>query len=106
MRGGRGGGFLMSLLVNLGLNVGWTAPAWVMLVLHYVADVTIWLFWGTLIFWAVVIVIMTLALILASKQGTVPIESHKRNVNPYSSKGYGTSGSSQSSSEVNDLMDL
>ncbi len=77
----------MSLLVNLGLNAGWTAPAWVMLVLHFVADVSIWLFWGTLIFWAVVIFIMTLCLILASKQGSAPMPERK-NVNPYSSKGY------------------
>lgn len=78
-----------SLLVNLLLNAGWTAPAWLLLVLHFVKQVSIWLFWGYLLFWAFIILLITVCLFLASRDSNEP-PPHQENKNPYSSKGYKT----------------
>ena len=77
----------MSLLINLGLNSLWTLPSWVLLVLHFIAKISIWWFWGTLIFWFLMLVIMTISLIAVGKTGEISVRPRK-NANPYSSDGY------------------
>ena len=40
----RSGGFWLSLLLNMLLNLEWTIPAWILLALHFVFDWSIWWF--------------------------------------------------------------
>lgn len=86
MRAGKGGGFLTSLILNFAVNLGWTVPAWVLLILHYVTKLSIWLFWGAIGVFVLVIIITTAAIFMAAKSGDAP-EAEKQNVNPYSNRG-------------------
>jgi hypothetical protein len=86
MRAGRGGGFLASLVLNLAANIGWTVPAWVLLILHFVTKLSIWVFWAALGVFLLVIIITTAAIFMAAKSGDAP-ETVRENVNPYSNKG-------------------
>lgn len=87
MRAGKGGGFLASLLLNFAVNIGWTVPAWILLILHFVTKLSIWVFWAAVAVFVLVIIITTAAVFMAAKDGEAP-EAVKQNVNPYSSKGY------------------
>ena len=44
------GGFFVSLLINLLLNLEWSIPAWILLALHIWLDVSLWWFVGGLAF--------------------------------------------------------
>ena len=47
----RSGGFFLCLLINLGLNWQWSIPAWLLLALHFLLDISLWWFVGGLVCW-------------------------------------------------------
>lgn len=78
----REGGFFLCLLMNLILNLEWTIPAWILLVLHFLLDWPVWLFWAALGLWLLVIVILTGVISFAAKCSTPTPQ--RENKNPYS----------------------
>ena len=81
----RCGSFLMSLLINMMLNLEWSIPAWVLFGLHFWLDISIWWFVGGLVCWVLRVLagmwLMGWA-IDCGKQKNSP----KENKNPYSVK--------------------
>ena len=82
------GSFLLCLLINLLLNMEWSIPAWILLALHFLLDISVWWFIGGLVFWILCILsgmwIMGWAA-RCSREKDPP----KENKNPYSAKGTG-----------------
>ena len=78
------GSFILVLVLNLILNLEWIIPAVILLVLHFLFDWPIWLFWAALGLWVGIIVIEMLVLRWAAGCGNAP-EPEKKNLNPYSS---------------------
>ena len=60
MNSRRQSGFLKSYLTGLLLNVSWTEPAWVLLILHITFGVPLWLALAALTVWLVVVFLKTL----------------------------------------------
>lgn len=79
------GGFLFCLIVNMGLNIMYSVPAWILLGLHFWLGVPVWLFWAALAAWILGIVIWMLIIGWATKCSNTP-EPPKENKNPYSNK--------------------
>ena len=67
------------------LNLEYSIPAWILLTLHFIFDISIWWFVGGLAFWIICILsgmwIMSWAASCASEPDPI-----KENKNPYSSK--------------------
>lgn len=78
-------GFFGTFLYNLLLNAGWSIPAWVLLALHYISDVSIWWFVTALVLWPFGVLLGTL---ISSRLARVedPSDVEKENKNPYSAK--------------------
>ena len=67
------------------LNIQWTIPAWILLVLHYVLDWSIWWFWLALGLWFIDIFLWMTFIGWAAKCSNTP-DPPKENKNPYSAK--------------------
>ncbi len=80
------GSFLVSLLINMLLNLEWSIPAWVLLGLHIWLRISFRWFVGGLILWLVRVLagmwLMSWAIDCGSRK-----DPPKENKNPYSVKG-------------------
>lgn len=79
------GGFLFCLIINMGLNIMYSVPAWLLLGLHFLIGIPIWLFWVALSVWILGIIIRMIIIRWACKCGDTP-DPPKENKNPYSNK--------------------
>lgn len=82
---GIGGGFFLSLLMSLLMNLQWSIPAWILLALHFWLDISIWWFVGGLAFWIVSILAGMWLIGWAASCGNQK-DPPKENKNPYSVK--------------------
>lgn len=83
---GIGGGFFLSFLINLLLSLRWSIPAWILLMLHFWLDISIWWFLGGLALWIVSILADMWLIGWAASCGSQK-DPPKENKNPYSVKG-------------------
>ena len=81
----RSGNYLLVLLINMLLNFELSIPAWVLLILHFVIDLSIWWFIGALGVWVVSAMSAMWVVGWANRYGNVP-DRPKENKNPYSNK--------------------
>lgn len=81
----RGGSFWLCLLVNMALNLEWTIPAWILLVLHFWLGWSIWWFVLALGLWIVDILFWMKVMGWAADCSNTP-DPPKENKNPYSVK--------------------
>jgi len=81
----RGGSFWLCLLVNMVLNLEWTIPAWILLVLHFWLGWSIWWFVLALVLWIVDILFWMKVMGWAADCSNTP-NPPKENKNPYSVK--------------------
>lgn len=79
------GNFLFTTLINLGLNIWQSIPAWALLALHFWLNIPIWLFWIALLIWIVVTMIKTAIVSWAAWCASIP-NPPRENKNPYSHK--------------------
>lgn len=79
----RGGSFWLCLLVNMALNLEWTIPAWILLVLHFWLGWSIWWFVLALVLWIVDILFWMKVMGWAADCSNTP-DPPKENKNPYS----------------------
>jgi hypothetical protein len=77
--------WLLCLLINLLLNLEWSIPAWILLMLHVYLDLSIWWFVGGLLFWVLRILVGMWIMGWAAESGSVK-DPPKENKNPYSVK--------------------
>jgi len=77
------GGFWLSLLINLLLNLEWSIPAWICLGLHFWWGISIWWFVGAVAFWLLCILSGMWIMSWAAKCGNEPTPD-RPNKNPYS----------------------
>lgn len=86
-----GGGFFLSLLLNLILSIGWAVPGVLLIVAHFIyKPLPLWVGLGALGLWFAVEFIQTLLLVLVisvANKPSVNDEHLKENKNPYSKKG-------------------
>ena len=82
------GGFFLCMLINLLLNLEWSVPAWILLVLHFWLGISIWWFIGGLFFWFLAIMVKMWIVGWAVRCGSEK-DPPKENKNPYSIKGEG-----------------
>lgn len=75
--------FFLVFLFNLLINFEWTIPAWVLLVLHFVLDLSIFWFIGAIALWIVGIFVWMSVIGWAGRCAT-DLNDNKKNVNPYS----------------------
>lgn len=81
-----GGTFILTLFLNMVFNLEWTIPAWILLAMHFWKGWSLWLFWGALGLWFLVIVISMLLVGWAARcSKPTPFRENK---NPYSAKSY------------------
>jgi hypothetical protein len=81
----KSGNFFLCLLINLFFHLDGTIPAWILLVLHYLLDLPIWLFWLALGIWLLSIVFWMGVIGWATQCSDTP-DPPKENKNPYSVK--------------------
>lgn len=81
------GGFFAALGINLIFDLEWTIPAWILLVLHFVFDISILWFIGAIALWVVGVGVKTAVFSWLIREGNRP-ELPKENKNPYSSTEY------------------
>ena len=84
-RSARAGGFLLSLLINMLLNLEWSIPAWILLGLHFWLEISIWWFIGGLTLWVIRIIVGMWIIGWAAGCGNEK-DPPKENKNPYSKK--------------------
>jgi hypothetical protein len=75
------------LLINLVLNLEWSIPAWILLLLHFIFDISILWFVGAIALWVVGVGVKTAVFSWLIREGNRP-DPPKENKNPYSSSGY------------------
>lgn len=75
-------GFLISLVINLILNFEMAVVAIILLVLHFMLDISVIFFWIALGIWIVPNLLFTLFLFVLSGMDTTP--EYRENKNPYS----------------------
>ena len=80
------GGFFLSLLFGFIFNLEWSIPAWILLILHFVIEISIWWFVGALALWAAIILCQAIFIHWASKCSNEP-RPQTKNKNPYSVRG-------------------
>ena len=78
-------GTILTLMISLVLNLLWSIPAWVLLILHFAIGLSIVWFWVALGIWALLIVVSSLLIRFAHKYSNMP-ELERENLNPYSHK--------------------
>lgn len=82
----RNDGFWLCTLLNMIFNLEWTIPAWILLALHFLLDISIWWFVAALGIWAAVMMLIAGVLNWANSCRTsTPRPSNK---NPYSAKSF------------------
>ena len=81
----RSGSFLLCFLINLLLNLEWSIPAWILLGLYVLFDISIWWFVGAVAFWITSILTGMWLMGWAAKNGNRK-DPPKENKNPYSNK--------------------
>ena len=81
----RSGGFFISLLINMFLNIEGVIPAVVLLVLHYYFDISVWWSVLALALWILYLIIWMLILGYVSRCSNTP-DRKTVNKNPYSKK--------------------
>jgi len=81
------GGFLYCLIINLGLNIVYSIPAWVSLVLHFWLNIPLWPFYVALGLWVAGTIFWMIVVKWARKCGDEPTP-YRENKNPYSAKKY------------------
>lgn len=67
------------------LNIEWSIPAWILLALHFIFDISIWWFVGAIGFWILVLICWMNIVGWAAECSSVP-DKPKENKNPYSVK--------------------
>lgn len=80
-------GFIPCLLINILLNLEWSIPAWILLVCHFVFDISIWWFVGALVLWFVIMFFWMFFIGWAASCSREKSETTV-NKNPYSSGKY------------------
>lgn len=80
----RGGGRLLSFIINFLINAELTIPAWILLALHFVFGISLWWFIGVLALYTVWIILLTFVINWAAS-GAEP-DAPRENKNPYSKK--------------------
>ena len=81
----RSGNFLICLFFNMLVNLEWSIPAWLLLIAHFVWDLSIWWFVGALAFWILSMLSFMWIVGWASEASSQP-DPPKENKNPYSVK--------------------
>lgn len=81
------GGFFAALGINLIFDLEWTIPAWILLVLHFVFDISILWFVGAIALWVVGVGVKTAVFSWLIREGNRP-DPPKENKNSYSSTEY------------------
>ncbi len=81
------GGFFAALGINLIFELEWTIPAWILLVLHFVFDISILWVIGAIALWVVGVGVKTAVFSWLIREGNQP-DPPKENKNPYSSTEY------------------
>ena len=81
----RNGGFWVCLLVNILLNLEWSIPAWILLALHYILDISIIWFFFAIALWILIILLWMGIMGWAADCSNTP-DPPKENKNPYSKK--------------------
>lgn len=81
------GGFFAALGINLIFDLEWTIPAWILLVLHFIFDISILWFIGAITLWVVGVGVKTAVFSWLIREGNRP-DPPKENKNPYSSTEY------------------
>lgn len=81
----RHGGFLVTLLINLLLNLEWSIPAWVLLALRLWLGLSVWWFIGGLALWILRVLAGMWLMGWAAGCGNEK-DPPKENKNPYSKK--------------------
>ncbi len=76
-------GFVLTFLWSLVLRVGWSIPAWGLLVAHFFLQWPLWAFWLALGLWLGYVLLVTLLIVWANHVGNEPPED-RPNKNPYS----------------------
>lgn len=84
---GQSSGFGMSLLWTFLLNLSWSIPAWILLILHFYRGWPIIWFWIALAAWLTIILIASIGLKFVHKCSTAE-KPFRENKNPYSSDAY------------------
>lgn len=79
------GGFWLCFLMNLIFSLEWSIPAWLLLIMHFVLNWSLWLFVGALGVFIIGVFAKTAVLCWAASAGSVP-DKPKKNLNPYSAK--------------------
>jgi hypothetical protein len=79
------GNFLLSLLINMLLNLEWSIPAWILLALHYAFGLSLWWFFGALALWILRVLAGMWFMGWAASCGNSK-DPPKENKNPYSKK--------------------
>ena len=81
----RSGSWFLCLLINLVLNLEWSIPAWIMLLLHRYIGLSIRWFIGGVLLWILSILVGMWIMGWAAESGSVK-DPPKENKNPYSAK--------------------
>ncbi len=80
-------GFFAALGINLIFNLEWTIPAWILLALHFIFEISLWYFAGAIALWVIGVAVKTIVFSRLIREGNRP-DPPKENKNPYSSSGY------------------
>ena len=75
--------FVITLLFNMAINIGWTIPAWILLAMHFLFGWSILWFWLALGLWILDILLWMDIMGWAARCGSEP-DKPKENKNPYS----------------------
>ncbi len=78
-------GIILAIIINLVLNLEWSIPAWIALILYFTIHIPIYIFWALLLIWILWIVLTTIFLGYITKLGNER-DMEKENKNPYSNK--------------------
>lgn len=81
----RAGNFFVCLIFNMLLNLEWSIPAWILLALHYIVDISIIWFWVALGLW-ILILISWMSVMGWASDCSSEKDPPKENKNPYSAK--------------------
>jgi len=81
----RTGNFFICLLFNMLLNLEWSIPAWVLLILYFWVGLPLICFWIAFVAWIIIILCWMSVIGWASDCSNQP-DPPKENKNPYSNK--------------------